>query len=335
MEMVTSMLQRVHARVDTSSSSSASCTLDDFGDLGAALVEYKIFLTVERGASPKTVESYLRDLSSYLVYLQQQNIRCFEKITRVQVQAYLADLYAQGKAVSSVGRAVSALKGFHKFACSEELSKHNPVDDLPIPKKPNHLPDVLSVEQACALLDQPFALNPRGLRDRAILEIFYGCGLRVSEVCSLNMDQVFIDEQFVRVRGKGSKERAVPLIGSAQAALQTYLDQGRSQLYARSQGYRSQDSSAVFLNARGKRMTRQALYDIVQHAGEAIGISSLHPHTLRHSFATHLLSGGADLRFLQEILGHADISTTQIYTHVDREHIRIEYLSAHPRARRS
>lgn len=337
MDLLVHLLNRAYCRargVDVSASVAKHLSVDRFGQIGAALAEYHIYLTVERGSSPRTVESYLRDLADYLVFLDSQSIHTFAQVSRTTVQDYLQSLYASKKATSSVARAVSAIKGFHKFSCSEELAQTNPVEDLPIPKKPDRLPDVLSIEQACALLDQPFEITPRGLRDRALLEVLYGCGLRASEVCTLNLDQVCIGEEYLRVKGKGSKERAVPLIGSALKALQTYLDQGRSLLYVKSQGYQSQDGAAVFLNARGKRLTRQALFAIVQTAGERVGIDQLHPHTLRHSFATHLLSGGADLRMLQEVLGHADISTTQIYTHVDREHMRAEYLSAHPRARR-
>ena len=179
------------------------------------------------------------------------------------------------------------------------------------------------------MLSQPFGDDAAGLRNRAILEVLYGCGLRVSELTGLDSGGLLLDEGFLRVVGKGSKERVAPIAGAAADALRNYLERGRPELakpYAK-------PTSAVFLNARGGRLTRQSVHAIVARAGLSIGVENLHPHTLRHSFATHLLSGGADLRVIQEMLGHSDISTTQIYTHVDRAHIHDEYISAHPRAR--
>ncbi len=178
------------------------------------------------------------------------------------------------------------------------------------------------------LLDRALPTTPEGLREHAILEVLYGCGLRVSELCGLNLGDVAFDEGFLLVCGKGNKQRIAPISGTAADALIQWLEEGRPAFAAKA----SRVTQAVFLNARGGRLTRQSVYAIVKDAGESIGMHDLHPHTLRHSFATHLLEGGADLRVIQELLGHADISTTQIYTHVDRSHIRSEYLNAHPRA---
>lgn len=298
-----------------------------------ALKEYLAHLSVERGSSRNTILSYKRDLTKYLTYLTDKNVGDPHEITQDLAHAFIGTLYEAGYASSSVGRAVSALKGFHRFMLEESFTDTNAVTSLSIPKKPELLPDVISVEQAFSLLDQAFEPTASGLRDKALLEILYGCGLRASEAIGLNRTDVSLEHGMLRVRGKGDKERVIPLEGSAKRALTNYLEQGRSQLYPRSKGYSAQDGSAVFLNTRGKRISRQTVFDLVKKYGAQVGLNDLHPHTLRHSFATHLLSGGADLRFLQEVLGHSDIATTQIYTHVDREHVREEYLSAHPRAK--
>lgn len=300
--------------------------------LTLAAKEYLAYLAIEKGASPNTTESYHRDLEGYLAYLSDKNVVYPEQVEYVVVESYLAHLSARGLASSSVGRAAAAIKGFHKFMVTEGITSHHPTADLPIPKKPEKLPDVISIDEAFKLLEQPFEVSPVGRRDSAILEVLYGCGLRASELCDLDLADVYFTDEFLRVRGKGSKERIVPLLGSCAQALRDYLDMGRSQLYSKKYGLASQDKSAVFLNTRGGRITRQAVHALVARYGEKVGIKDLHPHTLRHSFATHLLAGGADLRVLQEMLGHADISTTQIYTHVDRSFVREEYLHAHPRA---
>ena len=222
---------------------------------------------------------------------------------------------------------MSAIKGFHRFMVAERIADNHPAADLPLPKKPDRLPDVISREQAAALLDQPFPESPAGQRDHAIVEVLYGCGLRVSELCGLDLRQVMLDEQVLRVVGKGDKERIVPIVGSAASVLGEYLETWRPQLVSS-----RVSSSAVFLNNRGRRLSRQSVHALVAKAGTVVGIEGLHPHTLRHSFATHMLEGGADLRIVQELLGHADISTTQLYTHLDRTHVREVYMEAHPRA---
>ena len=188
------------------------------------------------------------------------------------------------------------------------------------------LPDVISREQAAKLLDQPFPNSPAGLRDHAVLEVLYGCGLRVSELVGLDERNVLLGQEVLRVFGKGSKERVVPILGAAARALAAYMEEGRGELVGR------RPTSAVFLNVRGDRISRQSIHTIVERYGRVVGIDGMHPHTLRHSFATHLLEGGADLRIVQELLGHASISTTQLYTHLNRSHIRKIYLDAHPRA---
>lgn len=292
------------------------------------LKEYLNYVAVERGCSRNTVLAYGRDLKNYLARLRDQGVTRPDQITRERIEEHVRHLRESGLAVSSVERAVSAIKGFHRFMVAERITLAHPAANLPLPKKPERLPDVISREQAAKLLDQPFPRTAAGQRDRTMLEVLYGCGLRVSELCGLDLRRVLLDEQILRVVGKGDKERIVPIVGTAARALDEYLSTWRPQLVSA-----RVSTPAVFLNNRGRRLSRQSVHAIVAKAGAAVGIDGLHPHTLRHSFATHMLEGGADLRIVQELLGHADISTTQLYTHLDRSHIREVYLEAHPRAR--
>lgn len=297
-------------------------------DLAQARGEYLAYLAVERGSSANTVEAYGRDLSRYLEFLSGRGLTEPGEVSRQDVEAFAEELWGLGFAPASVERNLSAVKGFHRFMVTEQVTDAFPTADLPLPKKPAHLPDVISVDQANALLDQPFPQTAAGQRDRTILEVLYGCGLRVSELTGLDMASVYLAEEVVRVFGKGSKERIVPLVGSARAAMGEYLDTWRPQLVRV-----GRPVSAVFLNQRGGRLSRQSVHTICERYGRLVGIEGLHPHTLRHSFATALLEGGADLRVVQELLGHASISTTQIYSHVDRTHVRWDYLTSHPRAK--
>lgn len=290
--------------------------------------DYVAHLGVERGSSRLTLAAYESDLRDYFAFLLGRGVLAPCDVSRADIVAYESDLVERGYAASTISRRVSAVKGFHRFLVSDELVQTNPAESISLPQRPDRLPDALSVAQINALLDQPFGEGPRAQRDKAMLEILYGCGLRASELVSLDMGCIDFAGGVVRVLGKGSRERFVPISGTAETALKAYAYGGsRAGLSLKGKG-----SPAVFLNARGARMTRQAVHRIVAHAGEAVGIADLHPHMLRHSFATHMLEGGADLRAIQEMLGHSDISTTQIYTHVSRAHIREEYLSAHPRA---
>ena len=236
-----------------------------------------------------------------------------------------------GYSDASVERAVAAVKGLHAFLVRDGIVAQNPTAALRLPKKAERLPECLSVGDVSALLDQDFPEGEMGLRDHAILEVLYGCGLRVSELVGLDVGDVHFDDGFVLVRGKGSKERLAPLVGSAARAMAQYIADGRRRLAAHARGSKT---PAVFLNKNGGRLSRQSVHVICERYGRQVGLVGLHPHTLRHSFATHMLAGGADLRVLQEILGHADISTTQVYTHVDRTQLTEVYLSAHPLAHR-
>ena len=292
--------------------------------------EFLAHLIVERGSSVNTTDAYGRDLARYVRYLEDNDILSVSAVTEQDVEAFVGLFASLDHASSSTARALAAVKSFHKFLLADGLASHNPARGVMMPKRETHLPDVLSIAQAQALLDQPFAPTPTGKRDHAILEVLYGCGLRVSELCGLNIREVILEEELHLVLGKGSKERVTPNSGKAFAALVDYLTSGRPEL-ARP----SRPTDAVFLNMRGGRLSRQSVHAICEKYGRFAGIKGLHPHTLRHSFATHLVEGGADLRVVQELLGHASIATTQIYSHVDRTHVRFEYLTAHPRARKS
>ncbi len=293
--------------------------------------EYLGHLSVERGASRHTLSAYGRDLTEYREFLAGRGVAEVGSVSGDDVTAFVAHLRARGLAPSTVERKVAAIKGFHKFLVREGITSNHPTARLPLPKVPERLPDVVSIDEVDRVLGQPFPDGPVGLRDRAILETLYGCGLRVSELVGLDTTDIDLHGGFVRVFGKGSKERIVPVAGMASASLDAYLREGRPRLRA----VRSIAGvgSALFLNQRGGRLSRQSVFVLVRTYGARAGIDGLHPHTLRHSYATHMLEGGADLRSLQEMLGHADISTTQVYTHVDRRHIREEYLTTHPRAR--
>jgi integrase/recombinase XerD len=289
------------------------------------------YLTVERGASPNTIAAYRSDLARYLAFLDDRGIASVDDVARDDVAAWIGALRAAGAAPRTIERRVAAVKSFHRFLVREGITTNHPTAALPLPQVPERLPDVVSIDEAERLLAQPFPDGPVGHRDRALMEVLYGCGVRVSELVGLDLRDVELTEGHIRVFGKGSKERVTPIAGAAAAALGDYLVHGRPFLRTKG-GSRRQDPDAVFLNVRGGRLTRATVHAIVHMYGGRVGLD-VHPHTLRHSFATHLLEGGADLRALQEMLGHADISTTQVYTHVDRSHVREEYLSTHPRAR--
>lgn len=303
-------------------------------DLSQAVSDYLDYLAVERGAAANTVAAYARDLDRYVDDLAEHSVTQLSQVDRHVIEGHVARLREGGAAPSSVKRAVSAIRSFHKFAAGDHLSDSLPTSDVAAPQVPAYLPQVLSIQQVEALLDQPFAPDACGQRDRALLEVLYGCGLRVSELCGLNLDSVYPAEELVRVVGKGSKERLVPLLGSAKEALMTYTQEGRQELVRSlsAAGRAAYSQGAVFLSQRGSRLSRQWVHHLVERYGAYVGIQGLHPHTLRHSLATHLLQGGADLRVVQEILGHADVATTQLYTHVDQTHLQGVYFAAHPRA---
>jgi integrase/recombinase XerD len=293
--------------------------------------QYLHFLSLEKNASPNTVASYRLDITRYLAFLESRQVADLTQVSSDHVAQFLVNLRDEKLSPRSVNRSFSAVKGFHKFLMIEGLTGLNPADAVTPPRLGRSLPDVLTPEEVDLILQQPKAneRDRRGLwlRDRAILETLYAAGMRVSELITLRQADLMVDQEIVRVFGKGSKERLVPIGKSALHWIERYRKECRTRLLRRGA---TQD--ILFLNARGSPMTRMAVWKIVQNYGGRAGISKeVHPHTFRHSFATHLLEGGADLRAVQEMLGHSDISTTQVYTHIDREYLKEVHRTFHPR----
>jgi integrase/recombinase XerD len=295
-------------------------------DVDRILMEFLGYLTIEKGLAANTCSAYERDVSKYLNFLVGAGIADLNSVEAENVTAFLDSLKKSGMAAASVSRAIASLRAFHKFLVLENQLPSNPTEDLRSPRKPLRLPGVLTIEQVRAILEQPFPETGRGRRDRAIIETLYSCGLRVSELVSLNLADLDFEDGYLLCLGKGSKQRLVPFGWAAKEALQDYL-LSRSAL---SRG--SHLEQAVFLNAQGRRLSRQSCWKITKKYAAKVGVKNLYPHSLRHSFATHLLKGGADLRAVQEMLGHASISTTQIYTSLTREDLHEIYRESHPRA---
>jgi integrase/recombinase XerD len=290
------------------------------------IVDFVHYLNVERGLALNTRESYERDLRQFSSYLVSRR-STVERATRTLIISYLLYMEKQGLSTATVARRLAAIKSFYHYLTREKITKEDPTERLESPKLTKRLPTVLSVDEVEILLDQPNGSVPAGRRDRAMLELLYATGIRVSELVSLDVPSVNLELGFVRCVGKGNKERVVPMGSVARRSVAEYIDQGRSDLV------RDPLASALFVNHHGRRLTRQGFWKIVKKYAAQAGISKeITPHTLRHSFATHLLEGGADLRAVQEMLGHADISTTQVYTHLTRNRLRDVYKSAHPRA---
>ncbi|WP_111764969.1 site-specific tyrosine recombinase XerD [Nakamurella deserti] len=307
--------------------------------LVAALSGYLDHLTVERGVAHNTVLSYRRDLTRYVGYLTAVGVTSPEQITAAQVSGFLAALRSgdgdrQPLAASSAARAVVAARGWHRFLTAEGAVPDDTSRDVRPPAPARRLPKAIPFESVLALLEAAGGTEPRPLRDRAMLEFLYSTGARISEVVGLDVDDLDLVAGVARLRGKGSKERQVPVGSYAIAALQAFLVQGRPALVG---GRTARFSPAVFVNTRGGRLTRQAAWQILRSAAERSGVPGLadrvSPHTLRHSYATHLLEGGADIRSVQELLGHASVTTTQVYTLVTVDSLREVYATAHPRAR--
>lgn len=292
------------------------------------LQEYLNYLIVERGAAQNTLKAYEHDLRHYLDYLDRQNITSPDQIKRTDILKYLSALQAAKYTARTTARNIACLKTFHKFLIREGITENNPTLDLLSPKIAQRLPEVLTVDEVKKILEQPKLGEPAGLRDKAILEILYASGMRVSELVSLDLEDVDFRSGYLRCLGKGSKERFVPVGSYALEAVSKYIQLARPKFLKR------QPSTALFVNVRGKRLTRQSCWKIVKrNVAEAKLEKKVSPHCLRHSFATHLLEAGADLRAIQEMLGHAFISTTQIYTKLTQQDLKEIYLETHPRAR--
>ena len=291
------------------------------------LESFRDFLALESGHSANTVEAYLRDLRRMGDFAVSRGIRDPARLTRVQLREFVFLLKDLGLSPSSIRRSVSAIRTYYGFLLGEGRVKDDPSDRLESPRRGRVLPETLSVSEVEALLASPKVEQPLAWRDRSLLELAYGAGLRVSELCSLGLTDLLLTENLIRVFGKGSKERLVPIGRSVIGAVSVYLHTMRPELD------RGKSKGRVLLNARGEPLSRVGAWGVVKRAAERAGITKrVTPHTLRHSFATHLLEGGADLRAVQEMLGHADLSTTQIYTHVDRDYLRTVHKSYHPRA---
>lgn len=288
---------------------------------------YIDYLSAEKGLAINTLDSYGRDLKQFSLYLRDGPKIGFEGASRTTVVAYLLHLQKQGRTTATIARRLAALKSFYQFLVHERILSRDPTADLESPKQKKKLPRVLTVREVEILLNQPRAVSAAGRRDKAMLELLYAAGIRVSELVSLDVDDVNLTIGYVRCLGKGNKERIVPIGSMAIKAISAYLEKGRGQLL------KDVDEPALFLNHQGGRLTRQGFWKIIKRYAREAGINKpITPHTMRHSFATHLLENGADLRSVQELLGHADISTTQIYTHITRGHLKDVYARTHPRA---
>ncbi len=297
------------------------------------VMDFLAYLEFERGLSRNTLEAYRSDLVQFGAFLGRRNVGVLEA-QHPQLAGWMDELAAgsdekPAAAPATLQRKAACLRSFYRHLRRDGVIEHDPTADLRSPRKSQKLPQVLSRDEVAMLLRAPAGDDPSALRDRALLELMYACGLRASEAIDLEVSDVDLVAGALRARGKGAKERMVPVGRDAVAATRAYLQHGRGQLV----GLR--DERHLFVNHRGGRLTRQGLYKIVQRHAKTVGLESrMSPHTLRHSFATHLLAGGCDLRSLQEMLGHADIATTQIYTHLSAERLKDVYFRAHPRATR-
>lgn len=293
--------------------------------MDAELNQFYQHLSVERGLAPLTLAAYARDLQDFWEFLEARGLARWDAVSLADLQDYLAVLEARGLSARSRSRRLSALRQFFRFLQREEVVAANPSELLDSPRLPRRLPQVLGEKEVAVLLAAPDPDTPLGQRDGALLEVLYATGLRVSELVVLTLKQVDLRRGVVRPLGKGSKERVVPMVAQAVEKLQHYLSQGRPQLL------QGRQSPYIFLNCRGGRLSRQGFWKILKNYARKAGVRDLSPHTLRHSFATHLLSRGANLRVLQLLLGHADLATTQIYTHLDAARLREVHKKAHPR----
>jgi integrase/recombinase XerD len=290
------------------------------------------FLDVEQGYSENTMAAYRNDLSQFVRFLTEMDppITSWAEVNKGSIVNYILHLKEREYASSTVARKVAAIKSFFHFLLAEGMIKDDPTTTLDSPKVKKRLPKAMSHDLVNRLLAEAgkSSSTPKGQRDKALLELLYATGMRVSELVLLNIDDVNLASANVRCFGKGAKERIIPIYDRAVHALEEYLQKGRPRLI------KNPDEKALFLNHRGKRLTRQGLWLIIKHYAEEVGVGSeVTPHTLRHSFATHMLSGGAGLREVQKLLGHANISTTQVYTHVNSERLREVYDESHPRAK--
>jgi integrase/recombinase XerC len=289
---------------------------------------YIQYLEAERNASPYTVRNYRTDLADFFKFLRGKEIGLLDEVDRQVLRDYLSHLVGRGVVKASIARKLSAIRSFYRYLVREKIVSANPIEQVSSPKLDKRLPSFLTIEEVERLLNAPDLSTPQGQRDRALLELLYASGLRVSELVNLDLSQINLDTNEIRVWGKGSKERVVLMGEPAAEALRNYLSQGRPKLLG------EKKDNALFLNRYGQRLPERSVQKILKERANQAGIGKrVHPHMLRHTFATHLLDGGADLRVVQELLGHARLSSTQIYTHVTKGQARKVYLSAHPMAK--
>jgi len=289
--------------------------------------DFLTMLRVERNVSTHTMDAYKRDINQYLVYLGDLDIKNLSDVKSTHIRDYIRILSDGGMAPASISRIISSIRTYYRFLSSENILDENPVLLINNPKLPKKLPDVLSEKEISLIINAIQESSQFYQRDKAIIELLYSCGIRVTELCNLEMSNLFIDEDLIRVMGKGNKERLLPLGIRSKKYLDDYIKHSRNSHIKKS------GSSFVFVSRNGNQLTRAMINIILNKWTQVSGLKkSVSPHKLRHSFATHLLEGGADLRFVQALLGHSDISTTQIYTHIDKHYLKEVYKIHHPRS---
>ncbi|WP_430597204.1 site-specific tyrosine recombinase XerD [Enterococcus sp. AZ177] len=292
------------------------------------IIDYLHNLQIERGLSLNTRKSYERDLHKYFAFLKEQKVETWQVIDRYIIMEYLQTLHNENNASATIIRMISTLRGFHQFLRQERYTDHDPMQHIDSPKKAQKLPSTLSIEEVTTLIETPDTTKPLGIRNRTILEVMYATGLRVSELVDLKIGDLHLSIGLLQTIGKGDKERIIPLGDYAIQWIEKYLEEARPILIKK-----NQNETHLFVNHHGNSLSRQGIWKNLKQIVQEAGINkTITPHTLRHSFATHLLENGADLRIVQELLGHADISTTQIYTHITKQRMADVYKQHFPRA---
>ena len=294
-----------------------------------SLEEYFVYLKIEKGLSPNSINSYKRDLVQYLNFITEENIESLNDIERYTILSFMQSQRETGKSNNSMIRMISSLRKFHQYLKQEDLTETDPMLLVDTPKKAQNLPKVMSMSEVEKLLEISDTSKPLGLRDRTMLEVMYATGVRISELVSLRLDELHLPMSMIQTKGKGDKERIIPIGDTAIYWMKQYLELSRPKLSMKN----AEEEPYVFLNSRGGTLSRQGVWKKIKKLVKQANIKSdVTPHTLRHSFATHLLENGADLRIVQELLGHSDISTTQIYTHITKHRLKNVYNEYHPRA---